>query len=135
MPNYQLPQGQSVNLHVAGVNGAGQLVPAFPNPDPHTHVFPAPTWMSSDPTKVRVDPSPDGNTCELFGIGLGVGVTITVTAGLLSQTFLIDVVSAVPISLVINPNPPVQNAGNIDVRQLSAGGRFLGTGFNSPPNN
>lgn len=135
MPNFQLVSGQSVELHVAGVNGAGQFVPALPNVNPLTHAFDAPTWATSDATKTQLEPSPDGNTCSILGKALGVGTTITVTAGLLTQTFLIDVVSNVPLSLVINPNPPVQNAGDIDVRQLSAGGRYLGIGFASPPNN
>lgn len=134
MANYQLVKGQSVNLHVSGLNGGGQLVPAFPTPDPVTHVYPVPVWTTADATRTQLIPSPDGNTCEILGIKTGVGILITATAGILFITFLIDIVSDVPVSLVINPNPPIQGPGNIDQRQLSAGGRYLGLGFNSPPN-
>ena len=135
MPNFQLVQGESVNVGVAGVNGAGQLVPALPVVDPVTGAYDAPTWTTSDATKVQIIPSPDGNICEVRGIALGTGVTVTATVpGPLTAVFTVDVVSNVPVSIAINPLLPVQNPGNIDQRQLSAGGRYLGLGYNSPPN-
>lgn len=127
MANYLLVRGQSVELHVAGVNGASQLIPAMPLPG-------VPTWSTSHPTKTQLSPSPDGNTCSVKGIGLQVGVTVTVTAGLNVFGFLLDVVSELQLSVVINPNPPVQTPADIDERQKSASGRYLGTGFSSPPN-
>jgi hypothetical protein len=124
---YLLVRGESVNLDVAALNGANQHIPALPNNG-------IPTWTTSHPTKTTLIPSPDGNTCLVKGVGLQVGVTITATAGILTVPFALDVVTELPVSVVIFPNPPVQNPGNIDQRQLSAGGRYLGVGFNSPPN-
>ena len=124
---YLLVINQSVNLDVSGLNGASQLIPPMPNNG-------IPTWATSHPLKTQLTPSPDGTTCLVKGIGLQAGVTITATAGLNSVPFSLDVVTDLPLSVVINPTPPVQNPSNIDQRQLSAGGRYLGIGFNSPPN-
>lgn len=124
---YLLVINQSVNLDVSGLNGASQLIPPMPNNG-------IPTWSTSHPTKTQLTPSPDGTTCLVRGVALQAGVTITATAGLNTVPFLLDVVTDLPLSVVINPSPPIQNPGNIDQRQLSAGGRYLGIGFNSPPN-
>lgn len=124
---YLLVINQSVNLDVAALNGANQTIPPMPNNG-------IPTWTTSHPTKTQLTPSPDGTTCLVKGVGLQAGVTITATAGILTVPFALEVVTDLPVSVVINPNPPVQNSGNIDQRQLSAGGRYLGIGFNSPPN-
>lgn len=123
---YLLVRGQSVALDVAGVNGASQLIPPMPNNG-------IPVWTTSHPLKTTLQPSPDGTTCEVKGIGLQVAVTITATAGLNVVNFTIDVVSELALSVVINPISPVQTPGEIDERQKSASGRYLGLGFSSPP--
>lgn len=127
MANFLLVKGQSVALDVAGLNGAGQFIPPMPNNG-------IPVWTTSHPLKTALSPSPDGTTCAVKGLDLQVGVTITATAGLNVVNLLLDVVTELPVSVVINPNPPVQNVGQIDERQKSAGGRYLGRGFSVPPN-
>jgi hypothetical protein len=118
---YKLVVGQSVNLHVVGVDGAGN------------HISPAstPVWTTSHPTKVSLVPSPDGTTCTVLGLATQDGVTVTATIDALDQDFSIDVVTNLAVSLAIFSST---NPGNIDERQKSASGRYLGLGFNSPPN-
>lgn len=126
MANQKLVQGKTLELHVYGLDGAGNFVPADPSV--------LPTWslpIGGDAGKLGLVPSPDGNTCTVTGVTIATGLTVRATATAGHADFLIDVVSGAVVSVAIVES---QGPGNVDVRQLSAGGRYLGLGFGTAPN-
>jgi len=116
----KLVLGQSVVLHVSGTDAASRTLPPTALPT-------VPAWTTSDATKVSITPSPDGTDCVVKGIGVGNGVTVTATiAGPITSVTTFDVVSGAVTALVTEIT---QGPGDIDDRQKSANGRYLGLGF------
>lgn len=63
-----IPEGQKINLSVAGRNSRQEVIP----------INGIPSWSSSDPSIVAITPADDGLTATVAGIARG-SATVTVT--------------------------------------------------------